>query len=177
MIREFYSFKNILAIDPGLDATGWAVISEKTGHLLGCGLTQPFAQVDQTQTICEIRKKLLKVWEERAGFSTNPMVLAVEMQEGGDSIPLSIMGGMIWASFIPNRCYMPRPQKWKEQWPRESVEEYFFDDFDIKSKRAYAESIHVVPRHLRHSVFEAIGLGQWAYRKWKAEQKQVAVSA
>ena len=81
MIREFNSYREILAIDPGLQATGWAVLSDKTGALLACGLVQPFAQVSRTESIAELRGKILKIWEQRVGFSKNPAVLAVEMPQ------------------------------------------------------------------------------------------------
>lgn len=177
MIREFHTFKHVLAIMPGLDATGWALISEKTGALLGCGLERPFAHVNQTRTICELKSKILKVWEDRAGFSCNPVVLAMDVPQtvaDSNSIALCIMSGLLWASMAPSDCYMPSPRQWKRPLPRNILEARVLCELDHKSKRTYAEDVHIVPRHLRHQVVQAICLGLRAYRKIRAEEQTVA---
>jgi hypothetical protein len=180
VIREFHSFKHVLAVNPGLDGTGWAVLSEKSGHLLGCGLERPFAQVNQTQTICELKRKIMKVWEERAGFSANPVVLAMEIPQAvvdSNSIALSIFSGLLWASIGAGKCYMPQPRQWRKAIPKNILEARMVCEFDSASKRIYAEDVHIVPRHLRLSVVQAIRLGQWAYRKWKVEGQKLVVAA
>src|SRR3989338_1003307 len=149
MIREFSSYKEILAIDPGLHATGWAVLSDKTGALLDCGMVRPFAQVSQTHSIAELRSKILKIWEQRVGFSKNPAVLAVEMPQiyqqkllkgdPNDLLPLSVMSGLLWASFSPNRCYLPRPATWKGQVPKEIIQERIVASLDARGKTVLAE--------------------------------------
>ncbi|MEI6806160.1 MAG: hypothetical protein WCK49_06595 [Myxococcaceae bacterium] len=180
MIREFTSYKNILAIDPGLQATGWAVLSDATGYLLACGIAQPFAQVDRTQTIAEIRLKILKIWEERVGFSRNPAVLAVELPQiyqqkflkgdPNDLIPLSVMSGLLWASFNPAKCFLPRPATWKGQVPKEVMQERIVAGLTPKQKSVLAENLHVVPKHLRHNVYDAVGIGQWAFNQLQGEK-------
>ena len=162
MIREFNSYREILAIDPGLQATGWAVLSDKTGALLACGIAQPFAQVSQTHSIAELRLKILKIWEERVGFSKNPAVLAVEMD---NSIPLSVMSGLLWASFSPGRCYLPKSATWK------TTQEQIMAGLDMRAKKVLAEDLHVIPKHLRHNVYDAIGIGQWAFKQLTGEAK------
>lgn len=181
MIREFNSYREILAIDPGLQATGWAVLSDKTGALLACGLARPFTQLSRTETIAELRLKILKIWEQRVGFSKNPAVLAVEMPQiyqqkllkgdPNDLIPLSVMSGLLWASFSPGKCFLPRPASWKGQVPKEVMQERIVAGLDAREKKVLAEDIHVVPKHLRHNVYDAIGIGQWAFKQLKGEAK------
>ncbi len=167
MIREFNSYKYILAIEPGLDATGWAVMSEKSGALLACGIAQPFARVNATQTIAEIRRKIIQVWEKRVGFSKQPMVLALKIPQARAEhmISLSMMGGLLWASLSPKTCLMPRA-------PRVQPEEEVIDMLDLNSKRRLAQDIHTIPKHLRRSAYDAIGMGQWAFQKLKTESEQ-----
>ena len=179
MIREFSSFKHIFAIDPGLEATGWAVLSESTGRLLACGVARPFARVNQTQTIADIRLKILKIWEEQVGFSKQPRILAIEMPQiyqqkflkgdPNDLIPLSVMGGLLWASLTPKTCYLPKPQSWKGQVPKNTMQERIFGAMDLASKKVLAEGLHIIPKYLRHNTYDAIGIGQWAFRKFQGE--------
>lgn len=181
MIREFTSYKDILAIDPGLHATGWAVLSDKTGALQSCGMVRPFAQVSQTHSIAELRSKILKIWEEHVGFSKNPAVLAVELPQiyqqkflkgdPNDLIPLSVMSGLFWASFNPGKCYLPRPASWKGQVPKDIMQARIISKLDTRSKRILAESLQSVPKHLRHNVYDAVGIGLWAFKQLQGEVK------
>lgn len=175
MIREFNCYREILAIDPGLEATGWAVLSDKTGTLLDCGIAQPFARVNQTQSLAEIRLKLMKIWEERVGLSKNPKILAIEMPQiyqqkflkgdPNDLIPLAIMNGLLWATLSPSQALFPRPAVWKGQVPKVVMEQRIVSNLSLRSKKAFAEGLHVVPKHLRHNVYDAVGIGQWAFKQ------------
>jgi len=169
MIREFNSYREILAIDPGLHATGWAVLSDKTGALLECGIVRPFAEVSQTHTIGELRSKIMKIWEERVGFSKNPAVLAIEMpfmcQQELEVIPVSVMNGLLWASLNPGKCFLPKAATWKGQTSKIVMQENIVAKLNTNSKRVLAENLHVVPKYLRHNVYDAIGIGQWAFKQ------------
>jgi hypothetical protein len=174
VIREFNRYREILAIYPGLVCTGWAVLNHKSGTLLDCGIAQPFARVNETQTIAELRQKLLRIWEDRVGFSTNPKILAVEMPQcpdviqnpqTSDLVPVSIMSGLIWASFNAEKVFLPKPASWKRLIPMEAVNEKIAFRLNLVGKKALAEGLHVVPRYLRHNVYNAVGIGQWAYRQ------------
>ncbi|MEI6791235.1 MAG: hypothetical protein WCK42_08650 [Myxococcaceae bacterium] len=181
MIREFNSYREILAIDPGLQATGWAVLSDKTGTLLSCGMVRPFAQVSQTHSIAELRSKIMKIWEERVGFSKNPVALAVELPQiyqqkflkgdPNDLIPLSVMSGLFWASFNPGKCFLPRPATWKGQVPKDVMQERIISKLSTSSKRILAESLQTVPKYLRHNVYDAVGIGLWAFKQLQGEVK------
>ena len=175
MIREFNCYREILAVYPGLLCTGWAVLDDKSGTLLACGVVQPFAQVNQTLAVAELRSKLLKIWEDRVGFTKNPKILAVEMPhapeystattEPNESIPLSIMSGLLWASFQAGQVLFPKPASWKRHLPLGEVNERIESRLNLRGKKALAEGLHVVPRHRRHNVYNAVGIGQWAFRQ------------
>lgn len=175
VIREFNCYREIFAIYPGLVCTGWAVLSDKTGTLLACGVVRPFARVNQTLAVAELRSKLLKIWEDRVGFTKNPKVLAVEMPhvpeetvavgEPNESIPLSMMSGLLWASFQANQVLFPKPTSWKRHLPLAGVNERIESRLDLRGKKVLAEGLHIVPRHLRHNVYNAVGIGQWAFKQ------------
>jgi hypothetical protein len=175
VIREFNCYREILAIYPKLLCTGWAVFSDKSGTLLACGVARPFTQVSQTLAIAELRSKLLNIWEDRVGFSKNPKILAVEMlqdsqqttasTEANETIPLSMMSGLLWASFKANQVLFPKPTSWKRHLPLDGINEHIVARLNLKGKQVLAEGLHVVPRHLRYTVYNAVGIGQWAFRQ------------
>lgn len=171
MIREFNCYREILSIYPGLVCTGWAVFGDKSGSLLACGVAQPFTRINETQSIMEMRTKLLKVWEDRVGFSRSPRILAVEQLRSSEEIGLNelvsvaVMSGLLWASLNPEQAFFPKPATWKRNIPLDGVNERILSRLNQNSKKILAEGLHVVPRHLRHNVYNAVGIGQWAYRQ------------
>jgi hypothetical protein len=87
------------------------------------------------------------------------------MAEPNDTVPLSIMSGLLWASFKSYQVLFPKTASWKRHLPLEGFNERIEARLDLRGKKVLAEGLHIVPRHLRHNVYNAVGIGQWAFRQ------------
>lgn len=185
MIRDFNCYKHILAVDPGLNTTGWAMLSHKTGRLLGCGGINPFARVSLWQTIFEIRDKMQGVWEDRAGFSINPVVVAIEIPsvkagksnlvDLGTLLPLHSLATVLQQQFNCKKPYSPTTKKWRGYYAKVEMAQYVYNSLDKRSKAVLEGDIESVAKQQRAAVYDAIGIGLWAFQRLSADKALDAI--
>lgn len=159
MIRDFYCYRDIFAISPDLKATSWAVLSEKTGRLLACGVVEPFAQVNVTKSTFEIRKLIQKAWEERVGYSKSPKLVVFDAPLY-DSKYLTFLSGMLTEKLLARNASLP-----KDRIASPTNHRGLVLSLDANSKKVLAQALIEISRDHRHRIYDAIQLGKWAFEQ------------
>jgi hypothetical protein len=170
-------FSGVLAIDPGIKATGWAIFDD--GKLKACGVARATKSLNQVDSMREILDEVSVQWEEYMGFSYSPTLLVAErpqvyqqaMLKGdpNDLIPLAMIDGAIWERFKPQGVSFPLPREWKGQVPKQVMANRILDGLSKREFEIVKDSLERVPSSLRHNSYDAIGLGQWALKRFNNE--------
>lgn len=173
MIREFNAHQYVFSIQPGLEASGWAIFNEHSGRLLECGVAEPFAVGTPAQVLDEMKNKLRQTWEKRVGFSWNPEVLVVEthrLHVSKDTSIYTFLAGMLRELFKARTTYLPSPS------------DVFVEDtlklLDSYSQRVLKEALFERPAVHKESIIRAVSLGIWGQKKWhNGHETKIAKSA
>jgi hypothetical protein len=173
-----FLYKDILTIDPGYsyeNGAGYAIFDDKTHRLKACGLIRPFAPgIENHATTIEIADKIRRVWEEEVGFSYDPTILCIEhplacfTRQGvrvnsKSIIMLAILCTRIEERFSAKSLLRPYPHSWKKRDTKEQTRTLVLDNIGEWSLKALKEGLSVVSPRLQHNVFDAVGLGLWAF--------------
>lgn len=170
-------FSGILAIDPGVKATGWAIFER--GQLKACGVARANKSLNQVESIREVVERVAIEWEEYMGFSYRPKLLVAERPQvyrqaqlkgdPNDLIPLAIIDGVIWERFKPEGVSFPLPREWKGQVPKSVMANRILESLNKRELETVKELLERTPSSLRHNGYDAIGLGQWALKRFNNE--------
>jgi hypothetical protein len=173
MSKEDISYSGILAIDPGIKASGVAVFNHN--RLIYANVIRPMAVVKMVESIQEIADLTKEAWHKELGVDTFPEVLIVErpqvyqqrFQKGdpNDLIPLAIMAGVLWEKLKPKYVMFPLPKEWKGQVPKDVTFERTKIALDKRETEILSNDMQRVPKGLRHNGYDAIGLGLWGLQR------------
>ena len=168
-------YEGTLAVDPGINATGWAIYN-KNSKLQACGLIQA-KTVNVVESIKKICYDLGLAWEEHMSGTRPPELMVVEKMQvyrqglakgdPNDLIDLSILGGALWATMKPLGASFPVPSQWKGQVPKEVLIERVMKDLTKQEDTILKSDIELIPSSLRHNVYDAVCLGKWALDRFK----------
>lgn len=180
---NIFCYRNILAIDPGYsysNGTGYAIFDDKTHKLKTCGLIRPFAPGLESHTsIIEIANKVRRKWEEEIGFSYDPKILCIEhpqtcfIKNGvrvnpNSIIMLAVLSVRIEERFKAKTPLRPYPSEWKNRLTKDQSKNLILENLDGWSTKALESGLSSVSPHLRHNVFDAVGIGLWAIKTKKS---------
>lgn len=184
---NFFSYRNILTIDPGWsfqNGAGIALFDEETHRLKACGLLRLFAPgMEDHQATMEIAEKSRKFWEEHVGFSYDPEILCIEypqqcfirnghMVRPNSIIMLGILCARIEAKFSPKISFRPSPQTWKGQKSKEQTQQFVMEKLCAPSKAVLTKNLSCIPNRFHHNVYDAVALGLWAIAN-RAQARQI----
>lgn len=158
----------ILAIDPGLQACGWAIF--ENSKLAACGLARPVKSMQPIEMMKEIIDQVTLAWEQNVGHSAHPDILVAERPQiyqvgkgdPNDLIPLAILDGAVWQATEARGVMYPLPREWKGQVPKDVMNKRTLDKLSEKEYSVVKENLSRMPKSLHHNAIDAIGLGQWA---------------
>ena len=166
-------YEGILAIDPGISATGWAIMIDK--RLEACGLLRA-DDLNMVESIQKLCYDLNLVWEKHMSGTKPPEYMVIEkpqvyqqrLSKGdpNDLIPLAIIGGAAWITMKPKHVSFPLPRQWKGQVPKKVLFERVFKDLSKREENILKEDSELVPANLRHNVYDAVCLGKWAVERF-----------
>lgn len=151
-----------LAVDPGAQGgasrvagtnTGWALFNT-TGFLIACGTGEP---------PCGGVSRL--VIEVPQAYKPGRLKHAIDP---GDLIALAFFAGRlvgrVQAGQMPVEAAWVWPHQWKGDLPKEVCENRTKRKLNTTEQAVVAECERNVPGGLMNNVFDAIGLGLWAWR-------------
>jgi hypothetical protein len=162
---------NLLAVDPGLNATGWARFER--GTLVACGLLT----ASHTETVANRARRM------HSGLAgvvahASPLLLLVEKpqvypqrkQRGdpNDLIALAVVAGALLTSMPNTDVALISPRQWKGTIPKErKLTDYLVHTRILKvlcagERRVYDYALAQHPESLRHNIADAVGIGLWA---------------
>ena len=161
---------NFLAVDPGLNASGWAAFD--SSELLGCGCFRTDAELKATE-----KEEKMAVQFERfknVGFDLvieYPQVYRQRMSKGNPAslIQIAILVGMI-KGVLQCECVEVLPHRWKGTIPKTSNPEKYIihkrnlEELNYYEMENYTRGLDCTPKTLRHNVIDAVGLGKWAQK-------------
>lgn len=153
---------DLLAIDPGVIGTGWAVFNKEHKLLIAHGTVRPLNKSkDWLDRAIEVTERLFtatveeypieNIYIECPRFMGGTAGLMVASR--GDLVKLCLLTGMILCTVTQNispTIALPEPSEWKGQLPKEVCQERI----EKILKRSFkGDSNHAV---------DAIGIGLWA---------------
>lgn len=167
---------NLLAIDPSISATGWAMFGKDLlgyHRLLGAGLSQLPAtwRMRTTAERCagmaeEIARNVMAATglERTPTVIERPKILNVLKGSKGDPddiLLLAVLVGAIaqrqYASGSPS-VVLIIPSEWKGQTPKDLTEERA----KARLSNVELDVVRLPAASLQHNVWDAIGIGLWA---------------
>lgn len=167
-------YEGILAVDPGMTATGWSIYRD--GRLQACGILRADSPnpVENMKKICY---GLKTAWEEHMSGTRPPEYMVVEKMQvyrqglakgdPNDLIDLSILGGALWTSIQPKAVSFPVPRQWKGQVPKDVLIQRVIKELSKQEETILRSDVDHVPSGLRHNVYDAVCLGKWALKRFK----------
>ena len=163
---------NVLSVDPGLVATGWAVFEDAT--LIGAGIITPEKGREGPARSASIAQQLH--WTSTVNVH-RPDYLVIEIPQiyrqsrskgdPDDLLRLAILVGEIEAVFTGVPKVEVRPRAWKGTLPKKKMPEYLVhkrNALALGPNGRYAASLRNVPRSLAHNLADAVGIGIWFLR-------------
>lgn len=151
----------LLAIDPSLRATGWALFEDEV--LDSCGLWRPRAK-DTDDAIRELGKTAYGLF---LGENVDNIVIErpqVYPGEGHkkakDVVTIALVGGAIAGAIGANDWTFVLPREWKGTVPKDKHNAIVLHRLETE-ERLLVYSCGV-PKGLTHNVIDAVGIGLWA---------------
>ena len=158
----------LLAVDPGLRGTGWAVFTDDT--LSRCGCVEGGAG--------SLRERAGRIADEllRVAFATlstlvveMPQVYAQRKQKGdpNDLVNLAFLAGSLVQALDPDHARLVRPRDWKGTVPKTRLlGDYIIHRRNLRALRLserlrYEAGLKPLAAELRHNVADAVGIGRW----------------
>lgn len=143
----------LIAVDPGKHATGWAVF-DSSKKLVMCALTG----LDELRTMfIESRGSCSEVFVEK------PQVYPHQKLKGNpnDLIDVALAAGCIAEMARANGCVVQfvLPRRWKGQRPKDVDNQVTFEHM-LPHERVLLSRCGVT-KNKRHNVLDAIGIGLW----------------
>ena len=169
-----YRYEGILAIDPGVNATGWTIMRDC--RLQACGLLRAKG-LNVVESMKKMCYDLPIVWEEHMSGTRPPELMVIEtpqiyqqrLSKGdpNDLMPLGIIGGALWATMNPLGVSFPLPREWKGQVPKDVLIQRVVKELTKQEQTIMQTDVERIPSHLRHNVYDAVCLGKWALQRFK----------
>ena len=171
---------SLIAVDPGLNATGWARF--EASRLKACGLLCAKTGGEGIYKALWMARRVSALAWASGGIANPPadLLLAIEQpqiymqrkQRGdpNDLIALAVVVGAIAASIPDAHCILVPPRRWKGTIPKErSLEDYVIhhrvcSHLSETESGIYTGTIQDIALSLRHNVADAVGIGLWALR-------------
>lgn len=166
----------LLAVDPGLNGTGWAAFD--TGRLVRCGCATYPPTADPRRE--EIALPALAGWiawelgclNPKVGvlMIEKPQVYRQRLQKGdpNDLIDLAFLAGAVHHSLKASKTELVLPREWKGTIPKtRKLGDYIVHKRVLKhlahgGLEIYEAGLAEVPAKLRHNIADAVGIGLWA---------------
>lgn len=163
----------LLAIDPGINAVGWALFCD--GDLDGCGLIVPGKRCGSSLP------KIRSLTDQIASFNVTALVAEMpqiyERRKGkGDPNQLMILAqlvGAITTATPAGEILTVRPREWKGTIPKARA----WDEYIIHRRNEealpgvllhrYRAGLMRVAPSMRHNIADAVGIGLWAFASGK----------
>lgn len=139
----------ILGVDPGVQRSGWAVVSEIDGFLLACGLTNTPYTVDPRVGAIVVEK---------------PQVYRAGKGDPNDLINVAVVTGEWLGIFRDADQVTPLPRQWKGQVPKLAHNARTLGKLTSAENRNYLACVAHINVSARHNVIDAIGLAKWGYK-------------
>lgn len=163
---------NILAIDPGVRATGWAWF--RAGELLDCGLIKNAKKATFAQCVQAVRKAV--------AFPAPADVLVIEVPQvyqqrhwKGDPnslIEVAIVAGTVCGAANYTDVVFYRPREWKGSCPKDVHNRRVLRTLNEREVVVCDLALKNIPRTLAHNMFDAIGLGRFYTRNKGVDIRQ-----
>ena len=169
----------VLSLDPSFSehgGFGWGIINLNAEVFGGnknvpiihrSGLIKPFSSESNLMTMKELCEKVLTLWRHDAGYSKEPLMLVIEQPEIYPGSPvkftnltdLSILVGMLINTLCPQITLIPWPREWKGNKKKSDTKDEIENLNDHFSSRALTRDLDGIAIHIRHNVYDALGLG------------------
>lgn len=158
----------LLAVDPGLNGTGWAAF--RAGRLAGCGCVAG-GEGGLLERIDRI------VWAVRIDSPQGgrlviekPQIYRQRKQRGdpNDLIDIAILVGELRRHLGPRASQLVLPREWKGTVPKtRKLGDYIIHKRVLKrlppaERECYQAGLEAVLVELRHNIADAVGIGLWA---------------
>jgi len=165
-----------IGIDPGTEATGWALVSRRDG-VIALGVLRAKGRLARDRA-AEMAREMERVLgalahEVLAIEWQHARVLAIEWQHArrGDPNPNAIVGlsavagmalGVVSRSIVRGRILLPIPREWKGSVPKPAHQRRILQEAGLSlDSPAFAG---IIPS-LRHNAVDALGLALWALKQ------------
>lgn len=165
----------ILAIDPGVNAIGWAVLYGPFGcdvrhiEVVACGLLRPKSLLQANLQARDLNDEIRKLRNPQ-GFplgAPDPLVIEEPQsytervkQKGpqGDLISVALYGGVVAGVFDCVSMRAIKPREWKGQTKKHITKHRVDKRLSVAEKRLLEA---VQPPSLRHNCVDAVAIGLW----------------
>lgn len=159
----------LLAIDPALNGTGWALFE---AGLVECGcctskgkdlwkrckyVADALVQVPRSAGVLEVIVEKPQAYVQRRSRG-----------DPNDLIDMGILIGVALRALHPGKVRLVTPRTWKGTVPKtQDVNEYVIHrrtqkELSPRAYRLYMDRLMETKKALRHNVADAVGLGLWA---------------
>ncbi|NJN63553.1 MAG: crossover junction endodeoxyribonuclease RuvC [Acidobacteria bacterium] len=159
----------LLAIDPGLRTTGWALFEEIGGHSL---LMQTGISRSSAKTLDEVARahdeNIPRLTSIDRVVVEQMQVYSIQKSKGdpADLVNLSLLGGYLAKGRGARSTYVD-PGSWKGQRPKDAIEplvKKYLTEAEVMRMDSYLAPIKA--KSLLHNAYDAVGIGLWALGRW-----------
>lgn len=159
----------LVAIDPSLRATGWAVFED--GRLVSCGIVKTAAGTTAEQAAREVAQRLKNDLDGAVAVIERPQIYQGRRSKGdpNDLVGVALVAGACaaWA----DRAVFVLPHDWKGSIPKHAqLSRYIVHRrnekaLDDASCAVYRKCLAAWAAGLRHNLADAVGIGLHAMRQ------------
>lgn len=164
----------LLAVDPGLNASGWALFDCQT--LQRCGLARVTGKGRSAERVAAMAHAVAACYTEDQRLAIvieQPQHYQPRFSKGDpqDLAMLSLLCGAILSEIPAHSQRLIYPREWKGTIPkRTKLDDYVIHKRNLQELRLYERATYLkeldrVPAGLRHNVADAVGIGLWAIEK------------
>jgi hypothetical protein len=158
----------LLAVDPGLRGTGWAVFERAALALCGCAAGGAGSLRERAARIADGVLRAVPMQIETL-IIERPQVYAQRKQRGdpNDLVDMGILVGVLMQALDPDHARLVLPRDWKGTIPKaEKLGDYIVHKRSLRfllpsERRRYEAALEQLPGDLRHNVADAVGIGLW----------------
>jgi hypothetical protein len=159
----------LIAIDPGLRTTGWALFEEVGAGsvLIRAGISRSTAK-SLDDVMREHDESIPKIGGLGRVVVEQMQVYGIQHSKGDpqDLIHLSILGGYLVKGRNGAGTYV-EPKTWKGQRPKNTIEPLVKKHLSAEELARAEECFGPIrAKSLLHNAWEAIGIGLWALGRW-----------